>query len=54
MADNEYICLDCGRQFVLKATLLKKSDARCPYCNGERLMKLSPSSWLGFFGGGGG
>lgn len=54
MAENEYVCLDCGRQFVLKTSVLKKSETRCPFCEGERIMKISPSSWFGFLGGGGG
>lgn len=54
MADKDYLCLDCGRQFVFKTSALTKTESKCPYCGGERLMKISPSSWFGFFGGGGG
>ncbi len=53
MAKNEYVCLDCGRQFVLSTSFIKKTEERCPYCEGKRLMKINPSSWYGFFDGGG-
>lgn len=50
---TDYVCLDCGKQFSLKTSILKKSESKCPYCGSERLLKMSPSSWYGFFGGGG-
>jgi putative FmdB family regulatory protein len=53
MAENEYVCLDCGNRFLHNSSLFKRVEAKCPHCGSERVMKINPTSLYGFFGGGG-
>lgn len=52
MADNEYLCLSCGRHYMALPAADDTEKATCPRCNGTNVLKINISGLFGLSGGG--